>query len=96
LENQVYVAVAPLVGTAPWSAVVDVNIGWAAAYAPPDRGFPDDGVLAAGTRDQPGWVETELDFDRLNAARGEAQVFTARDWDGQGRPDLAVASRNLR
>jgi predicted amidohydrolase len=96
LENQVYVAVAPLVGTAPWSAAVDVNIGWAAAYAPPDRGFPDDGVLAAGERDRPGWVETELDFDRLKTARGEAQVFTARDWDGQGRPDLAVASRNLR
>ena len=95
LENQIYVAVAPLVGTAPWSAAVDVNIGWAAAYAPPDRGFPDDGVLAAGVRDRPGWVESELDFARLRAARDQAQVFTARDWDDQARPDLAVASRDL-
>jgi predicted amidohydrolase len=48
LENQVYVAVAPTVGEAPWSPAVDVNHGWAAAYATPDRGFPDDGILAQG------------------------------------------------
>ena len=95
LENQIYLAIAPLVGTAPWSAAVDVNIGWAAAYAPPDRGFPDDGVLAAGVLDRPGWVETGLDFARLKTARGQAQVFTRRDWDGQGRPDLKVACQDL-
>ena len=95
LENQIYVAVAPLVGTAPWSTAVDVNVGWAAAYAPPDRGFPDDGVVARGEPDRPGWIETELDFARLKAARDKAQVFTARDWDGQGSPDLVITAREL-
>jgi predicted amidohydrolase len=96
LENQVYVAVAPTVGEAPWSPAVDVNIGWAALYATPDRGFPDDGVLAKGELNRPGWVMAELDFARLRAARDEAQVFTRRDWDGQSQPDLDITSRALR
>ncbi len=90
LENQVYVAVAPTVGEAPWSPAVDVNTGWAAAYATPDRGFPDDGVLAKGERDRPGWVTADLDFDRLRAARQNAQVFTRADWDAQALPSLTV------
>ncbi len=90
LENQVYVAVAPTVGEAPWSPAVDVNQGWAAAYATPDRGFPDDGILANGEPDQPGWVTAELDFELLRAARQNAQVFTRVDWDSQTLPDLTV------
>jgi predicted amidohydrolase len=90
LENQVYVAVAPTVGQAPWSPAVDVNTGWAAVYSAPDRGFPDDGVLAKGALDQPGWVYAELDFALLARARRHAQVFTRADWDGQTLPDLKV------
>jgi len=90
LENQIYVALSPTVGEAPWSPAVDVNHGWAAAYATPDRGFPDDGILAKGEPDRPGWVTADLDFDRLRAARDTAQVFTRRDWDGQSRPGLDV------
>ncbi|HEU0160874.1 MAG TPA: carbon-nitrogen hydrolase family protein [Rhizomicrobium sp.] len=90
LENQIYVALSPTVGEAPWSPAVDVNNGWAAVYATPDRGFPDDGVLARGTMNAPGWVHAELDFARLRAARETAQVFTRKDWDGQSRPSLSV------
>jgi predicted amidohydrolase len=90
LENQIYVAVAPTVGEAPWSPAVDRNIGWAAAYSAPDVGLPDDGVLARGELNRPGWVMADLDFQRLRSARRHAQVFTARDWDGQSQPDLLV------
>ena len=90
LENQIYVALSPTVGEAPWSPAVDVNNGWAAIYATPDRGFPDDGVLARGEMNKPGWITTTLDFDLLRAAREQAQVFTRKDWDGQSRPSLAV------
>ena len=90
LENQVYVAVAPTVGLAPWSPAVDVNRGWAAVYATPDRGFPDDGVLAGGEIDVPGWVFCELDFALLRAARSNAQVFTRADWETQALPGLEV------
>jgi predicted amidohydrolase len=95
LENQIYVAVAPTVGEAPWSPAVDVNIGWAALYAAPDRGFPDDGVLAKGELNRPGWVMAELDFAHLRAGRATAQVFTRKDWDLQDRPGLTVTTRTL-
>ena len=52
LESQCYVLLSPLVGTLDWSPAVDVNVGAAGVYGPPDRGFPDDGIVAAGTLDQ--------------------------------------------
>jgi predicted amidohydrolase len=95
LENQIYVALSPTVGNAPWSPAVDENHGWAAVYGTPDRGFPDDGILAKGELDQPGWIAADLDFTKLRAARQTAQVFTRRDWDGQSRPSLSVESVSL-
>jgi predicted amidohydrolase len=95
LENQIYVAVAPTVGEAPWSIAVDVNIGWAAVYATPDRGFPDDGILAKGELNKPGWVYAELDFPLLRAARANAQVFTRADWDSQNQPSLTVTQNTF-
>jgi len=95
LENQIYVGLSPTVGEAPWSPAVDVNNGWAAVYATPDRGFPDDGVLARGDMNKPGWIAATLDFDLLRAAREKAQVFTRKDWDGQSRPSLAVETVGL-
>ena len=95
LENQICVAVAPTVGNADWSPAVDVNTGWAAAYRTPDRGFPDDGILAKGALDEPGWVTAELDFETLKRARDQAQVFTARDWDAQALPGLSVGQVSL-
>jgi len=90
LENQVYVALSPTVGEAPWSPAVDENHGWAAIYATPDRGFPDDGILAKGELDEPGWITADLDFGQLRAARDMAQVCTRKDWDSQSRPSLGV------
>jgi predicted amidohydrolase len=95
LENQVYVATAPTVGEARWSPAVDVNVGWAGVYAAPDRGLPDDGVLVQGVLNEPGWVFATLDFERLRAARVDAQVFTAKDWPGQVLPSLAVTTVSL-
>jgi predicted amidohydrolase len=88
LENQCLVAVAPLVGRAPWSPAIDVNRGAAALYGPPDRGFPDDGVLASGTLDQPGWVYAEVDLARVARVREQGQVFNFR----HGREPAATAA----
>jgi hypothetical protein len=84
------------VGEAAWSPAVDVNNGWAALYAAPDRGFPDDGILARGELNRPGWVMAELDFDRLKASHASAQVFTAKDWDTQAKPGLGVNALSFR
>ncbi len=83
LENQCIVVQSPLVGEAPWSAAVDVNVGMAGVFGPPDRGFPDDGVLALGPLNQPCWVYADVDLARVAAVRGEGQVFNHRHWPEQ-------------
>lgn len=95
LENQIYVAVSPTVGDAPWSPALDVNVGWASVLAAPDRGLPDDGIITSGTPSAPGWVCADLDFAALHAAREIAQVFTRRDWPAQALPSLEVATVTL-
>ena len=82
LENQCYVAQAALVGNAPWSEAVDVNVGAAAVYTPVDRGYPNDGVLALGTLNQPQWVYADLDVAQLANVREHGQVRNYRDWAG--------------
>jgi len=80
LENQCYVVQSPLVGNAPWSEAVDVNIGAAAVYTPVDRGFPDNGILAAGQLNAVQWVVAELSLNACGTVREQGQVFNYRDW----------------
>jgi len=87
LENQCYVVHASTVGAAPWSPAVDLNIGAAAIYTPPDRGFPDDGVLAIGTLNAPQWVYADIGVADIARVRREGQVFNYRDWASQRRFD---------
>lgn len=80
LENQCYVVTAHTVGAAQWSPAVDENFGAAAVFAPPDLGFPPDGVVAEGPLSEPRWVFADLDFAALRMVRAEGQVTNARDW----------------
>lgn len=78
VENQLFVAQAPLVGRCDWSPAIDVNVGRAGLFAPCDIGFPPDGVLAEAVSDAPQVVIGELDFAALERARGEGQVLNFR------------------
>jgi predicted amidohydrolase len=80
IENQCFVAITPTVGEAPWSAALDVNRGRAAVFGPADRGFPADGVIAAGPPDEPAWVFAELDPALLDHVREHGAVRNFRDW----------------
>ena len=84
LENQVAVVQAPTVGTAPWSAAVDVNVGAAGVFTPPDCGLPDDGVLTLGTLDVAAWITADVDLDALAAVRADGAVRLDRDWPQPG------------
>lgn len=86
LENQCYVVQAPLIGDAPWSPAVDVNVGIAGVFTPVDRGFPDNGVLAEGQSGVPGWIFAALDLAGIDRVRDEGQVFNHRDWPKQVAP----------
>jgi predicted amidohydrolase len=80
LENQCYVVQSSLVGNAAWSEAVDVNVGVAAIYTPVDRGFPDDGILSAGTFNAVQWVIAEISPKDCETVRKQGQVFNYRDW----------------
>ena len=80
MANQCYVALATTVGDAPWLAALDANRGYAAVFGPVDRGFPDDGVIARGAMDEPGWLYAELDPAAITAVRREGAVLNHRDY----------------
>jgi predicted amidohydrolase len=93
LENQCYVVQAPTVGEAPWSPAVDVNVGAAGVFGPPDRGFPDDGVVALGQLNVPDWVIATLDLGRVAEVRRDGQVLNHLRWSEQpGSVDVAPAA----
>lgn len=83
LENQCFVVTSPTVGEAPWSRALDVNVGAAGIFAPPERGFPEDGILALGRREAPGWVRATLDRAAAAFARSHGQVLNHRHWPEQ-------------
>ncbi len=85
LENQCYVVQASLVGNAPWSEAVDVNIGAAGVYTPVDRGFPDNGILAIGELNTVQWVYADISLSAIATVRQQGQVFNYRDWPLQDR-----------
>lgn len=80
LENQCVVVQSPLIGDAPWSVAVDVNVGSAAVYGPPDYGFPDDGVIAQGKLNDAAWIYADVDLQKISKVRETGQVLNYRHW----------------
>ncbi|WP_376099003.1 carbon-nitrogen hydrolase family protein [Roseomonas sp. CCTCC AB2023176] len=90
MENQCHVAVAPTVGDAPWLAALDVNRGRAVISGPVDRGFPEDGIIAAGAMDTPGWTFATLDPHAIARVREDGAVRNHRDWPAQIPPPRII------
>lgn len=80
MENQCFVCIAPTVGEAPWCGTLDQNRGYAAAFGPVDRGFPEDGVLARGALDAAQFVYVDLDRALLGAVRQDGAVRNHLSW----------------
>lgn len=83
LEGQCYAVQAPTVGLAEWSPAVDENRGAAAIYGPPDRGMPQDGVLAVGHEGAAQWVFAEVDTAHVADLRADGGVLNALHWAEQ-------------
>lgn len=83
LEGQCYVVHAPTVGEAGWSPAVDVNRGAAGVYGPPDRGMPEDGVLALGDEGEAQWVFAQVDTAVVADLRADGGVLNMRHWTEQ-------------
>ena len=80
IENQCILAVAPTVGSAPWSSALDENVGAAGVYGPADRGFPETGIIAEGALNAPGWVYARVEQAMVDKVRHEGAVLNHRDW----------------
>jgi predicted amidohydrolase len=93
LENQCYVVQAPTVGVATWSIAVDENVGASGVFAPSDRGFPDDGIVALGPLNEAHLLVAELDLARVDAVRTGGQVFGHRDWDAAAHLNAVHVAR---
>lgn len=95
LENQCFVVQAPTVGLAPWSIALDASFGAAGVFAPPDNGFPLDGVIALGPLDQAHLLVADLDLAQVDAVRHDGQVLGHRDWSTASHLDGATTVTRL-
>ncbi len=94
LENQIAAVTSPTIGDAPWSAAVDFNTGAAGIFVPAEFGVSDNGVLAEGRVNEPGWVAATINLHHLRKLRygGEMRNFT--DWLEQpGAPEAETRAR---
>lgn len=81
LENAALSVLSQTRGDLPGCSLLDVNAGRAGIYAPPDRGFPGDGILAETGRDAAGWARAEVDLAALDTLRsGRGEVAIPLDW----------------
>lgn len=91
LEGQCVVAQAVTLSDAAWLAAAGTGVGAAGIYLPPDGGLPEDGVLAAGKADTPGWVYGEVDLAALREVRASGDARNVAHWGEQdGRLDAVV------
>jgi hypothetical protein len=72
-----------VVGAAPWTASVDINVGTGGIFGPPDTGFPATGVLAEGELNQPGWTYAEVDVKTIADVRVDGVVRNRSHWPEQ-------------
>ncbi len=83
LEGQCAIVHSPTVGPCDWSLAVDENHGAAAIYAPPDGTFPNDGVVAQGKMNRPGWTHASIDVEALAQLRDLGAVRSFAHWSEQ-------------
>jgi predicted amidohydrolase len=90
LENTCCTVVSPIIGTAPWSQSIDVNVGAAGIFVPADHGNSESGVLAEGVADEPGWVTADVDLAVLEGLVKSGEMRNRSDWNAQpGAASLA-------
>jgi predicted amidohydrolase len=83
LENQCIVVHAPTVGDCDFCPAVDVNIGSASIYGPPDHGFPANGIFAETALNEPGWAISEVSLDAIHELRRNGGVLNHMHWPEQ-------------
>ncbi|WP_299891775.1 carbon-nitrogen hydrolase family protein [uncultured Ruegeria sp.] len=83
LENQCVTVMASLVGANNWSEAVDMNTGTGGIFGPPDKGFPQTGVLSEGVLNQPGWTYAQVNLTEIADVRADGNVLNRAHWAEQ-------------
>lgn len=96
LENQCITAMSSVVGAAGWSEALGNSFGAGGIYAPPDRGFPETGVLAVGVLNAPIWTYAEVDLGQIAEVRRDGIVLNRKHWDHQIGRDQSASPVRLR
>ncbi|CAM4169749.1 carbon-nitrogen hydrolase family protein [Deinococcus marmoris] len=95
LEGQCYAVHAPLIADAPWSYALEDAVGRAAIYAPADNGLPEDGIVAEGGWNTPGWLIHDLDLALTRHVRADGHVLNWRDRTAAGERATTAEAMNL-
>ncbi|APJ02501.1 nitrilase-related carbon-nitrogen hydrolase [Silvanigrella aquatica] len=74
LENQMFVLVSSITCHVTGCELIENSQGYSACYAPPDTGFPENGILARCQIDESCWIIADLDFNQLDNVRSEGEV----------------------
>jgi hypothetical protein len=61
---------------------VDVNVGSAGFYAPPDLGPKEDGIIIQGSLNLPQWIYSDLDLTAIDRIRQNGSLANREDWAG--------------
>lgn len=83
LENQIVTITSPTIGDALWSAAVDVNTGAAGIFVPAEFGVSDDGIVAEGEINKPGWITATVNLNHLRHLRDSGEMRNFADWHNQ-------------
>ena len=83
LENTCVAVVSPIIGLAPWSPSIDVNVGAAGIYVPADHASSATGVVVEGTPDVPGWIIGDVDLPQLEGLATSGEMRNRTDWSTQ-------------
>jgi predicted amidohydrolase len=83
LENQCVSVMSSVVGEARWNEAMEINTGAGGVFGPPDRGFPETGVLAAGEIGRPGWTFADIDPAAIAEVRRDGVVLNRSHWAEQ-------------
>lgn len=83
LENQIAVLHCPLLGDAPWSPAIDVNVGAPALYVPPDAGMPENGIVSRGQWNKARLLVVQAPLRRVQSLRRHGHVDNFADWKHQ-------------
>lgn len=83
LEGGVVSVQSATVGEALWSPAVDLNVGAAGVYVPPEHGVSADGLIAKGELNEPGWIVGDVNLETLKDLRFGGEMRNFNDWRAQ-------------